>query len=156
MNLLKCNAVTLTTVTLMMITSSVANAQSRPYLTRNNLRNAISGQTLIGNNWAEFYQADGATIFGKARRNGRIYEYTGTWTAENNRICYSYPQQHGQSAYSGCSRLTLNYDQTTQTTRITHFCDSVDIRQGCWSVGQQKSDGVATRYSGNALDRFGR
>ncbi|PSB32047.1 hypothetical protein C7B82_06125 [Stenomitos frigidus ULC18] len=127
-----------TAVTLMVMEASVANAQSAPYLTGNNLRNAISNYTLIGQNWAEFYQTDG-NIAGRARKDGRVCNYTGTWTARPDRICYSYPAQHGEPAHSGCSKLKLN------NNTITHFDPT---------FGWQKFDGVATRYFGNALDRF--
>lgn len=124
MNLLKCTA-----VTLMVIAASVAEAQPS-YLTGSNLRDAINGQTLIGHDWAEFYKPDG-TIIGKVRRFG-IWDYTGNWTASDDRICYSYPDRNT------CSRLTLNGNT------ITHYELS----------GEQKKDGVAQRLSGNALNQF--
>lgn len=127
MNLLKCIP-----VTLIVMAASVANAQSS-YLTGNALRNAISGQTLLANDWAEYYSPDG-TISGKAR-SMFVISYTGRWTAYEDKICYEYPQNPSSNT---CSRLTLS-DNT-----ITHYTLS----------GEPKPDGVARRKSGNSLNDF--
>jgi hypothetical protein len=127
MNLLKCIP-----VTFIVIAASVANAQSS-YLTGNALRDAISGQTLLAKDWAEYYSPDG-TILGKARRVF-VFDYTGRWTAYEDHICYEYPKNPSSNT---CSRLTLN------NNTITHYTMS----------GELKEDGVAQRRSGNSLNDF--
>ena len=127
MNLLKCIP-----VTLILIASSVANAQPT-YLTGSKLRSAIEGQTLLAKDWAEFYALDG-TIFGKVHYWG-THDYTGKWTAYQDRICYDYPQNKQSNT---CSRLTLNGN------KVTHYT----------LKGEQKNDGVTLRKSGNALNQF--
>ncbi|XHX78751.1 MAG: hypothetical protein RBJ76_02120 [Stenomitos frigidus ULC029] len=134
MHLLKCTA-----VTFIVMTASVANAQPA-YLTGDNLKNAISGQTLIARDWAEFYKTDG-NIVGKVRYcflGCKIYSYTGTWTAQPDRLCYYYPPQSGQGAKNTCSKLTLNGET------VTHY----------ELTGKLKKDGVAQRKPGNALRQF--
>lgn len=113
--------------------ASVANAQSN-YLTGNALQNAISGQTLLANDWAEYYAPDG-TILGKARKVF-VFDYTGRWTAYEDKICYEYPKNPSSNT---CSHLMLNNDT------ITHYTMS----------GEPKpDDGVAQRRSGNSLNEF--
>jgi hypothetical protein len=119
-------------LTLIVMATSVANAQSN-YLTGNALQSAISGQTLLANNWAEYYSPDG-TISGKARKVF-VFDYTGRWTAYKNKICYEYPANPSSNT---CSRLTLN------NNTITHYTMS----------GELKEDGVAQRRSGNSLNEF--
>ena len=126
-----------TAATLMVIATSVADAVPA-YLTGSNLKNAIANQTLIGKDWAEFYQTDGK-IVGKARVLFVTYNYYGQWTAFNDHICYHYPPQQGQSAKDTCSKLTLN------GSTITFYELS----------GQPKQkDGVAQRKPGNTLSQF--
>jgi hypothetical protein len=127
MNLLKCIP-----VTLIVMAASVANAQS-PYLTGKALQNAISGQTFLAKDWAEYYSPDGK-ISGKFRYWG-IHEYGGKWTVYEDHICYEYPANPSTNT---CSRLTLNHNT------ITHYTMS----------GELKKDGVAQRKSGNSLNDF--
>jgi hypothetical protein len=107
--------------------SAIAHSQQ---LRGEELRAVVSGHTIAGKDWAEFY-SPGGQIVGRARYFGMVRNYVGRWTAHEDRICYYYEN----STFDTCSRLELRGDL------VHHF--SMD--------GRLKSDGVGRRVPGNAL-----
>lgn len=96
------------------------------------LQKILSGHTLRGSEWAEYYEPNGM-IRGKARLFG-TRSYGGRWSVQSDRVCYDYEG----TSYDTCSRLRI------QGTKVLHF----DLH------GKLKTDGVATRAEGNQLAAF--
>lgn len=107
--------------------ASAANAQ---HLRGAELRAAISGYTVSGKDWAEYYGPNGQ-ISGRARYFGMIRSYAGRWTAHDDKVCYAYEN----ASFDTCSRLEL------RENLLYHY--SLD--------GRLKPDGVGRRTEGNAL-----
>lgn len=108
--------------------AAVAHSQQ---LRGEELKAVVSGHTIAGKDWAEFYSPSGQ-IVGRARYFGMVRSYVGRWTAHEDRICYSYEN----SSFDTCSRLEL------RGSLVHHY--SLD--------GRLKPDGVGRRTQGNALE----
>lgn len=117
-------------VLLLLSSCMLASAASAQHLRGDELRAAISGYTVSGKEWAEFYAPNGR-ISGRARYFGMVRNYVGRWTAHDDRICYAYEN----SSFDTCSRLEL------RENLLYHY--SLD--------GRLKADGVGRRIEGNTL-----
>jgi len=106
-------------------------AQSQPtYLKDKELRAALEDYTLIAQNWAEYYAADG-TIKGKARQFGFVRTYDASWKVADDTVSYDYEG----TAFDTASHLSLTGDT------VRHFT----------LAGAPKTDGVARRVKGNQI-----
>jgi hypothetical protein len=115
----------------LMLACLVASADSQPaYLDDAGLRTALQEHTLIGNDWAEFYAADGA-IKGKGRQFGMVRTYSARWRISEGKVFYDYQG----TAYDTWSRLARDGET------IRHY--TVD--------GEPKRDGVARRVKGDQI-----
>lgn len=56
-------------------------------LTQAEIKETLTGHTLVGHDWAEFYLADG-TIRGRARAYGLTFNSTASWSVSENKVCY--------------------------------------------------------------------
>ena len=96
------------------------------------LRKTITGKTLTGENWSEYYAPDG-TIHGKVRIFG-VHNYVGKWRVLEDRVCYDYEEKSKNT----CSQLRIVENQ------VFHH----DLQ------GRLKNDGIARRANGNMLSIF--
>jgi hypothetical protein len=109
---------------------SWASARQPAYLADDALRATLVGHTLMGRDWAEYYEKNG-TIQGRARYFGIAFDYTGTWTVSGNRACYDYQGSDRDT----CSLLVREGDV------VRHFTTG----------GSPKTDDVARRIEGNRI-----
>jgi hypothetical protein len=107
-------------------------APDEAFLTADALKATIVGHSLRGQDWIEYYDADG-TILGKARLFG-VRSYTAQWAIRGDRVCYDYEG----TSFDTCSKLI------TRGGQVYHY----DLG------GNLKADGVAQRLEGNRLESF--
>lgn len=112
--------------------SQIARADEGQLLTGDELRTTLSGHTLRGTDWVEYYEPSGI-IRGKARFFG-VRSYVGRWSIQGNRVCYDYEG----TSYDTCSQLRMRGEQ------VLHFNLN----------GNLKNDGIASRSAGNSLASF--
>ena len=105
---------------------------SSGFLDDDAVRETLVAHTLKGADWIEHYTPAGE-IVGKDRYFG-VHDYKGRWSVSNGKVCYVYDEPGANT----CSWLRR------QANRVTHH--HVD--------GRLKKDGIATRLSGNQVERF--
>ena len=110
------------------VAGPAVSAQPPAYLADTALRETLIGHTLIGKDWAEYYEKDGS-IRGRARYFGIAFDYTGTWKVTGQQVCYEYERKDRNT----CSFLIRDGDV------VRHFT----------TTGSPKFDGVARRVEGN-------
>lgn len=114
-------------------TCYAAGESDDAYLVGDALRSVFVGATLIGTNWAEYYEPDGV-IVGKVRYLGIVRDFSGRWSVKRDQVCFEYELRQ----YDTCSKFRLVGD------RLRHF----------GADGRPKPDGESRRLSGNHLDAF--
>lgn len=110
-----------------------ALAEDAPFLSGDTLVAIISGATLIGGHWAEYYAPDGE-IIGKVRYLGLVHAFRGKWRIRDDHVCFEYERRE----YNTCSRFRLLGD------RMRHYD----------SDGKPKRDFESRRLNGNRLEEF--
>lgn len=111
--------------------SVTVGAQPQPvYLNEKELRTTLEDHTLIGQNWAEYYAADG-TIKGKARQFGFVRNYEARWRVADDTVSYDYEG----TAFDTASHLSLSGET------VRHYT----------MTNAPKADGVARRVKGNQV-----
>lgn len=127
----------LTAVTALVAACAVVPARAHDaeqgFLSAEVLRGVFAGATLIGGNWAEYYDP-GGSIVGKVRYLGVVRAFNGRWSVSGDAVCFEYDLRQ----YDTCSKFRLEGD------RMRHFA----------ADGQPKADGESRLLKGNRLDRF--